>query len=352
MRTPLVVCRGLSVDYGVFRALDKVDLEVNDGETLALLGPSGSGKTTLLYAIAGFVSLAEGEIEISGEVVANRDLSAPPEARSVAFVFQNYALWPHLSAVDTVAYPMRRAGIGKVAARRRAGGLLASLGIGELSDRRPAEMSGGQQQRVGLARALARQASVYLFDEPTAHLDAAARQSVAEEIAERRVGSASAAIHSTHDATEALAVADRVAILRRGRVVQVGTPVEVYERPVDRWAARLTGPASILTGHAADGMLELAAAAVKCEGLDEKHGDVEVMVRADWVELGGSVGGVVTDVWFRGPHTDYRVDTVAGSLVARIPGAPTMSAGERGGWSIRRAYYMGEEPSGAASTTQ
>ena len=164
----------------------------------------------------------------------------------MAMVFQNYALWPHLTALDTVAYPMRRRGVRRAQARREALEILARLHVADLADRHPAELSGGEQQRVGLGRALARDASLYLFDEPTAHLDTHVRGVFLEELLTRRRDSGAAALYATHDAEEALGVADRVALLAAGRVVQVGTPEEVYHRPVDLWAARLTGPASVL----------------------------------------------------------------------------------------------------------
>lgn len=244
--TPAIECRGVSVVYGSNTVLDEVDLSVEDGETLALLGPSGSGKTTLLLAIAGFVLPAQGEIWIKGRLVSGAQHVEPPERRNLGIVFQNYALWPHLNALDTVAYPMRRAGVDKPEARRQAEILLQDLQLGDLTGRRPSEMSGGQQQRVGLARALAREADLFLFDEPTAHLDSAVRLAVTEEIAIRRAERGAAAIFSTHDAAEALAVADRVAILRAGRVAQVGTPRQIYEQPIDLWSAQLSGPAALL----------------------------------------------------------------------------------------------------------
>ncbi|HZW01517.1 MAG TPA: ATP-binding cassette domain-containing protein, partial [Candidatus Deferrimicrobium sp.] len=153
---PAVSATGVVVDYGVTRAVRGVDLLVQPGETLVLLGPSGSGKTTLLYALAGFLGLTEGRIELAGQLVASGDRTVPPEKRPVAMVFQHYGLWPHLDALETVAYPMRRAGVATAEARRRAAELLEQLRIGDLAGRRPAQLSGGEQQRVGLARALAR----------------------------------------------------------------------------------------------------------------------------------------------------------------------------------------------------
>ncbi len=315
--TPAVELRDVAVSYGAVRAVDGISLQCEPGETLALLGPSGSGKTTLIYAVAGFVPLAAGEIAIGGRVVAGPGRSVPPDARAVGMVFQNYALWPHLDALDTVAYPLRRAGLDRAEARARARDLLSRLGMEDLASRRPAELSGGQQQRVGLARALARDAAVYLLDEPTAHVDAAVRVAVQEEIGRARRASRAAAIYSSHDAAEALALADRVALLRAGRLVQLGTPADVYERPVDLWAARLTGPASVLDGDGG-----------------------RVIVRPDWAELGGSTSGEVAEVWYRGTHTDYRVATPGGELVVRAPGPPTVAIGDRPGVTVRRTWPL------------
>ncbi len=320
-----VACRRVVVDYGATRAVDGVTFELAPGETLALLGPSGSGKTTLVYAIAGFVPLTSGEIAIAGRVVAEAGRSAPPEDRAVGLVFQNYALWPHLDALDTVAYPLRRAGAGRDAARAQAAELLDRLGMAGLAHRRPAELSGGQQQRVGLARALARQAQVFLLDEPTAHLDAAVRLAAQEEIRRARRESGAAAIYASHDAAEALALADRVALLRNGRLAQLGTPAEVYERPVDLWAARLTGPASVLTDAAG-----------------------AVLVRPEWAALGGPDDGEVEEVWYRGPHTDYRVATPLGTLVIRAAGPPTAAVGDRPGVTVHRSWRLEDSEGGSA----
>ncbi|MEJ7743773.1 MAG: ABC transporter ATP-binding protein [Nocardioidaceae bacterium] len=163
-------------------------------------------------------------------------------------VFQSYALWPHLTALDTVAYPLRRNGAKRRTAREEALDILGRLRIAHLADRRPAELSGGEQQRVGLARALARQASLYLFDEPTAHLDTHVRGVFLDELVVRREASGAGGLYATHDAEEALGLADRVALLNAGRLVQLGTPQQVYAEPVDVWAARLTGPTSVLEG--------------------------------------------------------------------------------------------------------
>jgi ABC-type sugar transport system ATPase subunit len=163
MTTPLA-CRAVSVAYDADPVLRTIDLDVGPEEVVAVLGPSGSGKTTLLYAVAGFLDLAAGEIAIGGRTVATTGDQDPPEARDVGFVFQHYALWPHLDALETVAYPLRRRGLDRAEAARQAGDLLERMGIAGLSHRKPAELSGGQQQRVGLARALAGRPALYLFE--------------------------------------------------------------------------------------------------------------------------------------------------------------------------------------------
>lgn len=344
----VVECRAVTVSFGDVIALRSVDLAVGPGESVALLGPSGSGKSTLLHALAGFVDIDEGHIRLAGETVSTPGATAAPDRRSVGFVFQNYALWPHLTALETVAYPMRRSGAGRRDAEDAALTLLEAVGIGELGHRRPAELSGGEQQRVGLARALAREARLYLFDEPTAHLDAALRASIHEEIARRRRGNGAAAVYATHDAGEALAVADRVAVLRAGGIVQVGTPTEVYEQPVDLWVAELTGRVSMLSGIAlasseAGVTVDLGPVRVLASGTAAPGSHVDVLVRPEWVEIGAagaerSLPAEVAERWFRGPHSDYRLATAIGTLDCRLPGPPRLAVGDGVGCVIRRAW--------------
>lgn len=317
----LLRLRGLRVAYGSAPALDDIDLTVGPGEVLALLGPSGSGKSTLLNAVAGFVSPRAGEIWLRGRQVAGPGGSEPPERRAVAFVFQNNALWPHLTALDTVAYPLRRWGMGRESARAQAAEILDRLQVGHCAHRKPAELSGGEQQRVGLARAIARQADLYLFDEPTAHLDAHLRGVFLAELAGRRRESGAAAVYATHDAEEALGLADRVALLVAGRLIQVGSPEQVYAEPVSEQAAGLTGPVSVLDGP-----------------------DGRLLVRPDWARLGGERTGRIDDVWFRGTHADYAVATSAGPLLLRIPGAPLHQSGEDVTWTLLRSWPLAPDP--------
>jgi iron(III) transport system ATP-binding protein len=340
---PPVSCRDLTVDHGSTRALDGVDLDVSPGATVAVLGPSGAGKTTLLHAVAGFLPPTRGEVHVAGRLVASARRLVPPERRSVGVVFQHYALWPHLSALETVAYPFRRRGLSRAESRRRAATLLERMGIAELAGRRPDQLSGGQQQRVGIARALAREASVYLFDEPTAHLDTALRATLQEELAERRREQGAAALLATHDAGEALGVADMVVLLREGRVVQTGTPEAIYAEPVDRWAALLSGPASVLATSAEPVDRGFVALRVGDERVVVPGGGAaggSALVRPDWVDLDGPLSAKVARAWYRGPHTDYRLDTPVGFVAVRLPGPPRAAAGEVVGWGLRRAWLV------------
>ncbi|MEP6815536.1 MAG: ABC transporter ATP-binding protein [Marmoricola sp.] len=325
MSADALLVRGLSVSHGGTPALSDVHLSVAPGEMLALLGPSGSGKSTLLHTVAGFHTPSEGEVWLGGQRVSSPRSTESPERRRVAMVFQNYALWPHLTALDTVAYPMRRRGVRRAEARRQAMEILERLQVAELADRHPAELSGGEQQRVGLGRALARNASLYLFDEPTAHLDTHVRGVFLEELLTRRRDTGAAAVYATHDAEEALGVADRVALLTAGRVVQVGAPEEVYHRPVDLWAARLTGPASVLDTPAG-----------------------RVLVRPEWARLEGDRSARIGEVWFRGPHSDYLLETGEGRVLLREPGPPRHARGDQVGWTLRESWPLGRSTTAPA----
>jgi ABC-type Fe3+/spermidine/putrescine transport system ATPase subunit len=333
---------GLTVVLGDVIVLDALDLEVEAGETVALLGPSGSGKTTLLYAVAGLLSPAAGTIEIDGTPVGPE---VGPELRSIGMVFQNYALWPHLDARATVAYPLLRQGMARDEAFARADDLLDLLGIGGLGDRLPDQLSGGQQQRVGLARALAAAPALQLFDEPTAHLDAGVRQALQQELVRRSTGSA--ALYTTHDAAEAMAVGDRVAVLRDGRIVQIGSPVDVYDRPVDEWVAGLTGPMSLVPASLRDGgpeSIDVVVGGVDLRvagGTSVAAGECRLVVRPDWAVLGGPMTGVVEQIRYDGPHSDYTVAFDGGFVVIRRAGPPALEVGDRTGWALTKAWALG-----------
>jgi putrescine transport system ATP-binding protein len=229
----------LTKRFGATRALDGLELAVRQGEFLALLGGSGSGKSTLLRLVAGFEAPDAGSIRIAG-----RDMAGlPPAARPCAMMFQSYALFPHLSVAENVGYGLRRAGVFSLA---RVEELLALVGLAGFGARRPAQLSGGQQQRVALARALARKPPLLLLDEPLAALDAGLRAQTGAELRRLQRETGTSFVMVTHDQGEALALADRIAVLAGGRVAQIGPPEEVYRRPATRFVAEFLGAANIL----------------------------------------------------------------------------------------------------------
>jgi iron(III) transport system ATP-binding protein len=358
VRTPSALeCQDVTVSYAARSVLRGLTLTVDPAEAVAVLGPSGCGKTTLLYAIAGFVNCAGGSIRIGGRLVADERFSGPPERRHVGVVFQNYALWPHLTALDNVAYPVRRGGASRADARRTASTWLTRMGVSHLAGRRPAELSGGEQQRVGVARALAGDSALYLFDEPTAHLDTVLRAVLQEELAAQRSALGAAVLYATHDVAEAFAVADRVALLRDGEVLQVGAPQDVYERPVDLWAARLTGSASVLelpVVPVRPGVVEVSTAdgtlTVPIAAAGAMHsGPCRLLMRPEWGELGGPLPGRVTAVRYRGADTDYRLETPVGTVEVRERGAPRAAVGSRTGWTLTRGWLLDSGSGGPPS---
>ena len=251
--SPLVEVRGLTVRYGERLAVDGVDLAVPAGGVTALLGPSGCGKTSLLRAIAGFEVPAAGEVAIAGRVVAGPGRWVPPEKRRVAMVFQEGALFPHLTVRGNVLYGLPRRGWlggrrGEAERRRaeRARAALELVGMADLAGRYPDQLSGGQQQRVALARALAPEPSLVLLDEPFASLDATLRQRVRAEVRSILETAGATAVLVTHDQEEALSVADTVAVMHGGRILQVGPPEEVYRRPASAAVARFIGDGQLV----------------------------------------------------------------------------------------------------------
>ncbi len=240
--SPFLRVQGLTKRYGLFTALDRIDLEVRRGEFVCFLGPSGCGKTTLLRAIAGLDQQDEGRIEIDG-----RDVSrAPPAARDFGIVFQSYALFPNLTVADNIAYGLVNRGWKKHAIRARVDELLALVHLPEQREKYPVQLSGGQQQRIALARALATSPGLLLLDEPLSALDAQVRLRLREEIRgiQRNLGVTT--IMVTHDQEEALAMADRIVVMDHGCIEQVGTPEEVYRRPSSAFVAEFVGAMTFL----------------------------------------------------------------------------------------------------------
>ena len=240
-----VSVENLSYSYGPGSGgIEDITLSIEPGEFCAVIGPSGCGKSTLLRLISGFLTPNRGTIRIGGDLMGNR----PPRQRDLGVVFQSYALFPHMTALDNVAYPLKLRGIGKIERRRQAAETLERTGLSGFTDRLPAELSGGQQQRVALARALVFQPRALLLDEPLSALDALHRAAMRDEIRAVQRAHGIATLHVTHDQEEALSIADKVAVMRDGRLLQVATPTEIYDRPVNRFVAGFVGTAKLLDG--------------------------------------------------------------------------------------------------------
>jgi multiple sugar transport system ATP-binding protein len=224
-------------DGGRVRAVDGVDLATEEGEYLVLLGPSGCGKTTLLRTIAGLEQPTDGEVLIGGRVVNE----LPPRARKIAMVFQSYALYPHKTVMQNIVFPLKAERLNKAEQERKARWAVELLGIDHLLPRKPRQLSGGERQRVALARALVREPHVFLLDEPLSNLDAKLRTSARDELKrfQERVGTTT--IYVTHDQTEAMGLGDRIAVMDRGKIRQLGPPVEVYDDPADTFVATFIG---------------------------------------------------------------------------------------------------------------
>ncbi|MDQ7842852.1 MAG: ABC transporter ATP-binding protein [Armatimonadota bacterium] len=233
-----VETRNLQKHFGEVRAVDGVDLDVREGELLVLLGPSGCGKTTLMRMIAGLEQPTAGEIYIAGELV---DQDVPPRARGIAMVFQSYALYPHKTAFQNIAFPLEALGKPREEIKRSVDWSAGMFGIRHLLGRRPRQLSGGERQRVALARSVVRQPRVFLFDEPLSNLDAQLRAVARFELKQfqRQIGTTT--IYVTHDQIEAMGLGDRIAVMNKGKVRQIGTPREVYDYPADTFVATFLG---------------------------------------------------------------------------------------------------------------
>ncbi|WP_157472846.1 ABC transporter ATP-binding protein [Frankia sp. EAN1pec] len=314
---------GISRDFGSVHALAGVDLAIEAGEIVALLGPSGSGKSTLLRILAGLDAPTSGDLRFDGD----SQLGVPPHRRDVSMVFQHFALYPHLSATDNLVLALRYGrGMSKAAARERAAETLRMLGIADLARRRPAQMSGGQRQRVAIGRALATRARVVLLDEPMSGLDAKLRVELRVEIVGllRQLGTT--AVFVTHDQAEAMAVGDRVAVMNRGAVEQIGTPDEIYDLPATRFVATFVGspPMNVFEGTWADGILRGPGFSAPAPAAA-----VAVGVRPEHLRLGDSAAGVGVGDGFRvkghvvvaerlGAERTVYVRSAAGTLGVRV----------------------------------
>jgi len=330
-----VTLRGLTkrFDSGP-AALQNLSLDVADGEFLVLLGPSGCGKTTALRCVAGLEEPSGGEI-----LIGDRDVTRlPPAERDVAMVFQNYALYPHLSVRDNIAFPLTIRGVPKAELTRRVRAAAERLAVGDLLDRRPAELSGGQRQRVALGRAIVREPSVFLFDEPLSNLDAQLRVEMRAEILRLHRALAATMIYVTHDQVEAMTMGQRIAVLHDGRLHQAGTPAEVYGQPVDLFTARFIGSPGMnvvaFTEPPRPFRLRLPrrhASRVAYVGVRPEH----LALLAPGTRTGDAIVRMVEPL---GAETLVHLDAGGQALVARVAGIPALPEDARVGLRVEPAH--------------
>ena len=338
--TLAVELSGVTIAYRDHVVLDRIDLEIGQGEIVAVVGASGSGKSSLLRCLAGFLNPTAGTVRIGGEVVATAETSLPPERRRIGFVFQQFALWPHMTVRENVAYPWRTRGVSTAERASRADELLAQVGLAGFEERSPTTLSGGQQQRVALARGLAGDPSILLLDEPLSSVDAARRdelQTLIVDIARQRNLTT---LVTTHDQREAMTVADRVVVLDAGSIAQFATPLELHERPANAFVARFMGALNVFAVTVIDyidGVLicevdgdqgRIAARATECSS----GTDVVLVARPESVSVVpaglGDQDGVVERAVLVDGRSEVRVSV--GGIVVRAfePGLPQRSIGD------------------------
>jgi len=321
----------LTKRYAGVTSVDRIDLAVEPGEFICLLGPSGCGKTTTLRMLAGFLEPDEGRIRVGGKVISEAGSVTPPERRNMGMIFQSYAVWPHMTVRDNVSYGLRMRGAAPGEATRRTDAALAATKLSELAARYPAELSGGQQQRVALARALAPNPDILLLDEPLSNLDANLRGDMRLEIRRLHDEFRNTSIYVTHDQLEAMTMADRIVVMNAGRIEQIGTPQDVYDRPNSRFVAKFIGGSNVLDAKHVSGNEVTVGGHTLHVGEGEFAGpgrDMSVCVKMYDIEIladgapatGNNVlAGVVRSHAYLGSHRDYVVDVGQDLLVAAPP---------------------------------
>jgi len=349
-----VILEGVEKRFGSVVAVTDFSLEIRDGEFVTFLGPSGCGKTTTLRMIAGFEDPTRGKIAIGDRVVFHREeeVNIPPEERNIGMVFQNYAVWPHMTVFGNVAYPLKIRGIPKSEIRKRVEEVLSIVRLGGLEDRYPWQMSGGQQQRVAFARALVYSPEVLLLDEPLSNLDAKLREEMRFEIQEIQKKTNITVVYVTHDQSEAMVMSDRIVVMREGKIQQIGSPMEIYELPANEFVADFIGLSNFIKGE----VLSSSGSTAKVKLLDlegqpvitlplkgglEKR-EVIVVVRPEDILITNKDGvpGVVERAVYLGDRMDYRIRS--GDVVVRIiaPKDAFWKEGERVGIRIGKGALM------------
>ena len=309
--------RGVSKRFGDFTAVDHLDLEIKSGEFFAMLGPSGSGKTTVLRMIAGFELPTEGQIFLSGKDVT----TDAPFDRDVNTVFQDYALFPHLTVIENVEYGLRVRNVDKKTRREKAMAALTKVHLADFADRQPSQLSGGQRQRVALARAIVVEPKILLLDEPLGALDLKLREKMQIELKELQRELGITFIFVTHDQDEALTLSDRIAIFNQGKIEQIGTPEELYEKPATEFVARFVGTANVFTADEAKSLF----------GKNTK-----VMLRPEQIEVGnkGKVAKVLESIYL-GSSTRLILDLEGHQIIAEVPASDEKAKTYRRGATVK-----------------
>jgi iron(III) transport system ATP-binding protein len=325
MACSMIRLEGVTKRFGDVVAVDEASLCVERGEVVALLGPSGCGKTTLLRLVAGFERPDAGAIEVAERAVSGPGTWVAPEQRRVGMVFQDYALFPHLTVAENVGF-----GVPRRARSHRVPELLATVGLDGLGRRYPHELSGGQQQRVALARALAPEPELVLLDEPWSNVDPSLRETLRAEVSEIIRPLGVTVVLVTHDREEAFSLADRIALMRDGTVIQEGTAEELYFAPASRWAAEFVGAGNVLAGEVVDGFVETTIGTFPANGSSREAG-ASVLVRPELLELEPDPAGPAEVVAreFRGHDVFYRVLLDGVELVSQRPSTEVVPLGSR-----------------------
>src|SRR5437870_4030097 len=312
-----VELRGLTKRYGEVAVVDDVSLTIEHGRLVCLLGPSGCGKTTTLRLIAGFVEPSAGEIRVGDQLISSPARTLPPERRNMSMIFQSYALWPHMTVAENVAYGLKLRKLDRATINRKLAAILDTTHLRALADRYPGELSGGQQQRVALARALVIEPETLLLDEPLSNLDANLREEMRFEVRRLHDEYRYTTVYVTHDQSEAMTTADLIAVMNGGKIEQAGSPEEIYDRPRSEFVARFIGSSNILRGRARDdGRMEFAGTPLRVIGANLPAGgetavsirqhDIRLMAKApDGVE--NVVAATVVRQVFLGGSRDYMV---------------------------------------------
>jgi iron(III) transport system ATP-binding protein len=321
---------GLTKRYGALTAVDNVSLAIDKGLLVSLLGPSGCGKTTTLRLIAGFLEPDGGEIRVGGRRISAPGATEAPERRNMSMIFQSYALWPHMTIFDNVAYGLKLRKIGRSEIKKRVDAILDATRLSPLAGRYPGELSGGQQQRVSLARALVIEPETLLLDEPLSNLDANLREEMRFEIRRLHDEFRYTTVYVTHDQSEAMTTADLIVVMNQGVVEQVGTPQDVYEKPQSEFVAHFIGGSNIFRGRwdgndtvdCGDGLM------LRCEsGEFAKEGDTAVSIRHHCIQLSAArpdtvgtnwISGNVTRQSYLGQYRDYLVTLASGATARTI----------------------------------